>query len=89
MLFRIKQTAFKFYHEYTTSIFQDINEYYEYYNEDGSVLKKYMWEAKTFTKNDILLKLDEKDSDIEKIIYFKVLHKNEIFWLPNFDTEEV
>jgi hypothetical protein len=26
------------------STFQDIDEYYEYYSEDGNVLKKYMWE---------------------------------------------
>jgi hypothetical protein len=45
--------------------------------------------AKTFTKNDLFLKIDEKDSDIENVIYFKVLHKNQIFWIPNFDTEEV
>ncbi len=48
-----------------------------------------MGKAKTFTKNDLFLKIDEKDSDIENVIYFKVLHKNQIFWIPNFDTEEV
>jgi hypothetical protein len=76
MLLTIKQVVFDFYHEYAVSVITS------WVNDN-----KRKFDSKTFKKNDVLLKLDEKYCKEAKFI--KVIYKNEIFWILDLDVQEV
>lgn len=91
MLFKIKKSSFKFYHEHIVSIIQDLDDYYEYFESNGNILKRYKIDHRVFKISDIFLKIDEKSAEIntENEIYYKVFYNNEIFWIASYEVEKV